>query len=121
MQRDIICIFIMIFFLLPNINIDVFAYPCVCVCVPSTEQMDEGLAGRQRQFEGWIHNLSKELNHYKAANLELSNKLRELSGPASQAKEHVKGKCNIGLLKYLLLLMFIVMIIVVFTAYSKMA
>uniref|UniRef100_A0A8C6WX65 Kinesin family member 7 n=1 Tax=Neogobius melanostomus TaxID=47308 RepID=A0A8C6WX65_9GOBI len=41
------------------------------------DQMDEGLAGRQRQYEGWIHNLHKELNHYKAANLELSNKLRE--------------------------------------------
>ncbi|XP_072321803.1 kinesin-like protein kif7 [Eucyclogobius newberryi] len=41
------------------------------------EQMDEGLAGRQRQYEGWILNLNKELNHYKAANLELSNKLRE--------------------------------------------
>uniref|UniRef100_A0AAQ4Q6D1 Kinesin family member 7 n=1 Tax=Gasterosteus aculeatus aculeatus TaxID=481459 RepID=A0AAQ4Q6D1_GASAC len=37
---------------------------------------DEGLAGRQRQYEGWIHNLSKELTHYKTANLELSNKLR---------------------------------------------
>uniref|UniRef100_A0A8C5I6X4 Kinesin motor domain-containing protein n=1 Tax=Gouania willdenowi TaxID=441366 RepID=A0A8C5I6X4_GOUWI len=36
------------------------------------EQIDEGLAGRQRQYEGWIHNLSKELNHYKAANLELN-------------------------------------------------
>lgn len=55
------------------------------------EQMDEGLAGRQRQFEGWIHNLSKELNHYKAANLELSTKLRELCGAANQAKEHTKG------------------------------
>uniref|UniRef100_A0A3Q3X763 Kinesin motor domain-containing protein n=1 Tax=Mola mola TaxID=94237 RepID=A0A3Q3X763_MOLML len=44
------------------------------------EQMDEGLAGKQRQFEGWIHNLNKELNHYKAANAELSNKLRELCG-----------------------------------------
>uniref|UniRef100_A0A3B3Z5P8 Kinesin motor domain-containing protein n=1 Tax=Periophthalmus magnuspinnatus TaxID=409849 RepID=A0A3B3Z5P8_9GOBI len=41
------------------------------------EQMDEGLAGRQRHYEGWIHNLNKELNHYKAANLELNNKLRE--------------------------------------------
>uniref|UniRef100_A0A673ARJ9 Kinesin motor domain-containing protein n=1 Tax=Sphaeramia orbicularis TaxID=375764 RepID=A0A673ARJ9_9TELE len=41
------------------------------------EQIDEGLAGRQRHYEGWIHNLSKELNHYKAANLELSNKLRD--------------------------------------------
>ncbi|XP_034731238.1 kinesin-like protein kif7 [Etheostoma cragini] len=48
------------------------------------EQMDEGLAGRQRQYEGWIHNLSKELNHYKAANLELSNKLREICGSVNQ-------------------------------------
>lgn len=55
------------------------------------EQMDEGLAGRQRQYEGWIHNLSKELNHYKAANLELSNKLRELCSSASQPKEHTKA------------------------------
>ncbi|XP_047435675.1 kinesin-like protein kif7 [Mugil cephalus] len=54
------------------------------------EQMDEGLAGRQRQYEGWIHNLSKELNHYKAANLELSNKLRELCASSSQQKEHPK-------------------------------
>ncbi|XP_059201729.1 kinesin-like protein kif7 [Centropristis striata] len=52
------------------------------------EQMDEGLAGRQRQYEGWIHNLSMELNHYKAANLELGNKLRELFGSVSQPKEH---------------------------------
>uniref|UniRef100_A0A3Q0R4X4 Kinesin family member 7 n=1 Tax=Amphilophus citrinellus TaxID=61819 RepID=A0A3Q0R4X4_AMPCI len=44
------------------------------------EQMDEGLLGRQRQYEGWILNLSRELNHYKAANLELNNKLRELCG-----------------------------------------
>ncbi|XP_029353935.1 kinesin-like protein kif7 [Echeneis naucrates] len=54
------------------------------------EQMDEGLAGRQRQYEGWIHNLSKELNHYKAVNLDLSNKLREFCGSVSQPKEHVK-------------------------------
>uniref|UniRef100_A0A7N8YBQ7 Kinesin family member 7 n=1 Tax=Mastacembelus armatus TaxID=205130 RepID=A0A7N8YBQ7_9TELE len=47
---------------------------------------DEGLAGRQRQYEAWIHNLSKELNHYKAANLELSNKLRELCGVGSVEK-----------------------------------
>uniref|UniRef100_A0A3B4Y965 Kinesin family member 7 n=1 Tax=Seriola lalandi dorsalis TaxID=1841481 RepID=A0A3B4Y965_SERLL len=48
---------------------------------------DEGLAGRQRQYEGWIHNLSKELNHYKAANVELSNKLRELcAGTGSMEK-----------------------------------
>uniref|UniRef100_A0AAX7TAK5 Kinesin motor domain-containing protein n=1 Tax=Astatotilapia calliptera TaxID=8154 RepID=A0AAX7TAK5_ASTCA len=44
------------------------------------EQMDEGLLGRQRQYEGWILNLSRELNHYKAANVELNNKLRELCG-----------------------------------------
>lgn len=55
------------------------------------EQMDEGLAGRQRQYEGWIHNLKKELNHYKAANLELSNKMRELCGSVSQPKEHPKA------------------------------
>uniref|UniRef100_A0A8C7CXQ3 Kinesin family member 7 n=1 Tax=Oncorhynchus kisutch TaxID=8019 RepID=A0A8C7CXQ3_ONCKI len=55
------------------------------------EQMDEGLAGRQRQYEGWIHNLSKELNHYKAANLELSNRFRELCGNASQPMEQGKG------------------------------
>ncbi|KAM9410412.1 kinesin-like protein kif7 isoform 2-T2 [Pholidichthys leucotaenia] len=54
------------------------------------EQLDEGLAGRQRQYEGWIHNLGKELNHYKAANLELNNKLRELSASSSQPKEPPK-------------------------------
>lgn len=54
------------------------------------EQMDEGLAGRQRQYEGWIHNLTKELNYYKAANLELSNKLRELCSH-SQPKENPNG------------------------------
>ncbi|XP_077420877.1 kinesin-like protein kif7 [Vanacampus margaritifer] len=54
------------------------------------EQMDEGLAGRQRQYEGWIHGLCKELNHYKAANLELSNKLREFCGSANQPKEQGK-------------------------------
>ncbi|XP_060923979.1 kinesin-like protein kif7 isoform X2 [Limanda limanda] len=55
------------------------------------EQMDEGLAGRQRQYEGWIHNLSTELNHFKAANVDLSNKLRELCGSASQPKEYAKA------------------------------
>ncbi|XP_034536030.1 kinesin-like protein kif7 [Notolabrus celidotus] len=55
------------------------------------EQMDEGLAGRQRQFEVWIHNLSKELSHYKAANQELSNRLREVCGSASQPKEQTRG------------------------------
>uniref|UniRef100_H2LZU6 Kinesin family member 7 n=1 Tax=Oryzias latipes TaxID=8090 RepID=H2LZU6_ORYLA len=39
-----------------------------------------GLAGRQRHYEGCINNISKELSQYKAANLELSCKLRELCG-----------------------------------------
>uniref|UniRef100_A0A8C2C9Y2 Kinesin family member 7 n=1 Tax=Cyprinus carpio TaxID=7962 RepID=A0A8C2C9Y2_CYPCA len=42
------------------------------------EQMDEGLAGRQRQYEGLIHSLSKELNFCKIANQELNIKLREI-------------------------------------------
>lgn len=63
-----------------------------------TEQIDEGLAGKQRQFEGWIHNLNKELNHYKAVNVELSNKLKELCGSANHPKEHVKGKCTCNLI-----------------------
>uniref|UniRef100_H3CV76 Kinesin family member 7 n=1 Tax=Tetraodon nigroviridis TaxID=99883 RepID=H3CV76_TETNG len=46
------------------------------------EQIDGGLAGKQRQFEGWIHNLNKELNHYKAVNVELSNRLKELCASA---------------------------------------
>uniref|UniRef100_G3PTT7 Kinesin family member 7 n=1 Tax=Gasterosteus aculeatus aculeatus TaxID=481459 RepID=G3PTT7_GASAC len=54
------------------------------------EQIDEGLAGRQRQYEGWIHNLSKELTHYKTANLELSNKLR-FCGSGCQTKDAGKG------------------------------
>uniref|UniRef100_A0AAQ5YH68 Kinesin motor domain-containing protein n=1 Tax=Amphiprion ocellaris TaxID=80972 RepID=A0AAQ5YH68_AMPOC len=58
------------------------------------EQMDEGLAGRQRQYEGWIHNLSKELNHYKAANLELSSKLREFCGkPANVGSMEKLTRC----------------------------
>uniref|UniRef100_A0A9J8AFR1 Kinesin family member 7 n=1 Tax=Cyprinus carpio carpio TaxID=630221 RepID=A0A9J8AFR1_CYPCA len=44
------------------------------------EQMDEGLAGRQRQYEGLIHSLSKELNFCKIANQELNIKLREMCG-----------------------------------------
>uniref|UniRef100_A0A3B5LTC1 Kinesin family member 7 n=1 Tax=Xiphophorus couchianus TaxID=32473 RepID=A0A3B5LTC1_9TELE len=55
------------------------------------EQMDEGLAGRRRQYEGQIHNLTKELNHYRTANLELSNKLRDVFGSVSQPKELPKG------------------------------
>uniref|UniRef100_A0AAX7VCI5 Kinesin motor domain-containing protein n=1 Tax=Astatotilapia calliptera TaxID=8154 RepID=A0AAX7VCI5_ASTCA len=54
------------------------------------EQMDEGLLGRQRQYEGWILNLSRELNHYKAANVELNNKLRELCGSSTQPKDMEK-------------------------------
>ncbi|XP_010877912.2 kinesin-like protein kif7 isoform X2 [Esox lucius] len=53
------------------------------------EQIDEGLAGRQRQYEGWIHNLNKELSHLKTVNLELSNRLRELCGRTSQPLEQV--------------------------------
>uniref|UniRef100_A0A673LIB2 Kinesin-like protein kif7 n=1 Tax=Sinocyclocheilus rhinocerous TaxID=307959 RepID=A0A673LIB2_9TELE len=51
------------------------------------EQMDEGLAGRQRQYEGLIHNLSKELNFCKIANQELNIKLREICGPVNHAGE----------------------------------
>lgn len=46
--------------------------------------MDEGLAGRQQQYEGLIHNLSKELKTCKAANQELSNKIREICGSGEQ-------------------------------------
>ncbi|XP_068595439.1 kinesin-like protein kif7 [Brachionichthys hirsutus] len=60
------------------------------------EQIGEGLAGNQRQFEGWIHNLRKELNHYKAANVELSSRLREVSGSANQPKEQAKGWTSEG-------------------------
>uniref|UniRef100_A0A8C6KBL9 Kinesin family member 7 n=1 Tax=Nothobranchius furzeri TaxID=105023 RepID=A0A8C6KBL9_NOTFU len=60
------------------------------------EQMDEGLAGRQRQFEGLIHNLSKELNHHRTANLELNNKLRELCPPKEHPREFDQlSLCNI--------------------------
>ena len=64
---------------------------CVCVCSPSPEQMDEGLAGRQRQYEGWIHSLSTELNHFKASNLELSGRLRELAAPSGQPRDYTRG------------------------------
>uniref|UniRef100_A0A671KVA5 Kinesin-like protein kif7 n=1 Tax=Sinocyclocheilus anshuiensis TaxID=1608454 RepID=A0A671KVA5_9TELE len=58
------------------------------------EQMDEGLAGRQRQYEGLIHNLSKELNFCKIANQELNIKLREICGPVNHAGEQsaVQGR-----------------------------
>uniref|UniRef100_A0A8C4ZXL7 Kinesin family member 7 n=1 Tax=Gadus morhua TaxID=8049 RepID=A0A8C4ZXL7_GADMO len=55
------------------------------------EQMDEGLAGRQRQYEGWIHSLSTELNHFKASNLELSGRLRELAAPSGQPRDYTRG------------------------------
>uniref|UniRef100_W5LQ99 Kinesin family member 7 n=1 Tax=Astyanax mexicanus TaxID=7994 RepID=W5LQ99_ASTMX len=56
------------------------------------DQMDEGLAGRQRQYEGLIHNLSKELNMCKAANQELSFKIRDMCGPMGQAGDQSKGE-----------------------------
>jgi hypothetical protein len=68
--------------------------------------MDEGLAGRQRQYEGWIHNLSKELNHYKTANLELTNRIRELCGNTSQPMELGKGNVWLILDRDILLLFF---------------
>ncbi|XP_067301277.1 kinesin-like protein kif7 isoform X2 [Pseudorasbora parva] len=55
------------------------------------EQMDEGLAGRQRQYEGLIHNLSKELTLCKIANQELNVKLREMCCPVNHAGEQSKG------------------------------
>ncbi|KAL4641898.1 kinesin-like protein KIF7 isoform X2 [Arapaima gigas] len=51
------------------------------------DQMDEGLAGRLRQYESWIHNLRRELNHYKYANQELSSKLREMTGQLNKPVE----------------------------------
>lgn len=62
-----------------------------CLFVVSAEQMDEGLAGRQRQYEGLIHNLRKELNLCRAANQELNSKLREMHSPVNQAGEQSKG------------------------------
>uniref|UniRef100_A0A671Q6T8 Kinesin-like protein kif7 n=1 Tax=Sinocyclocheilus anshuiensis TaxID=1608454 RepID=A0A671Q6T8_9TELE len=50
------------------------------------EQMDEGLVGRQRQYEGLIHSLSKELNFCKIANQELNIKLREMCGPVNHGR-----------------------------------
>ncbi|KAG9266975.1 kinesin-like protein KIF7 [Astyanax mexicanus] len=58
------------------------------------DQMDEGLAGRQRQYEGLIHNLSKELNMCKAANQELSFKIRDMCGPMGQAGDQSKGAAD---------------------------
>ncbi|XP_051946244.1 kinesin-like protein kif7 isoform X2 [Xyrauchen texanus] len=59
------------------------------------EQIDEGLAGRQRKYEGLIHNLSKELNFYKIANQELCNKLGERCSSVNQAGQQIKGtSCN---------------------------
>ncbi|XP_072516812.1 kinesin-like protein kif7 [Salminus brasiliensis] len=55
------------------------------------DQMDEGLAGRQRQYEGLIHNLSKELNLCKAANQELNNKIKDMCGSVGQSGDQSKG------------------------------
>ncbi|XP_059926837.1 kinesin-like protein kif7 isoform X2 [Gadus macrocephalus] len=60
------------------------------------EQMDEGLAGRQRQYEGWIHSLNTELNHFKASNLELSGRLRELAAPSGQPRDYTRGSSGGG-------------------------
>ncbi|KAI5607647.1 kinesin-like protein kif7 isoform X1, partial [Silurus asotus] len=57
------------------------------------DQMDEGLAGRQRQYEGLIHNLSKELTLCKAANQELNNKIRDMCGLGDQSKSEPLVKC----------------------------
>ncbi|XP_055517518.1 kinesin-like protein kif7 [Leucoraja erinacea] len=54
-------------------------------------QVDEGFAGRQKQYEGCIQMLDKELAWYKQANHELNLKLKDLSTyllnhPAEQSK-----------------------------------
>ncbi|XP_072326670.1 kinesin-like protein kif7 isoform X1 [Scyliorhinus torazame] len=54
-------------------------------------QMDEGIAGSQRQYESFVQMLEKELVWYKRANHELNVKLGELSSyhlnqPAEQRK-----------------------------------
>lgn len=56
--------------------------------------MDEGLAGRQRQYEGLIHSLSKELNLCKAANQELNNKIKDLCGLGDQSKSETLITCH---------------------------
>lgn len=94
-------------------NTDDFANRSVCsfpfsVCsatfscsVCPTEQIDEGLAGKQRQYEGWIHNLSKELNHYKAANLELNTRLKEVcSSVNQQPRDPAKGNINLDVFMF---------------------
>ncbi|XP_059808842.1 kinesin-like protein kif7 isoform X4 [Hypanus sabinus] len=54
-------------------------------------QVDEGIAGSQKQYEGWIQMMEKELAWYKQANHELTLKLKDLSTyllniPAEQSK-----------------------------------
>ncbi|XP_062922116.1 kinesin-like protein kif7 isoform X1 [Mobula hypostoma] len=54
-------------------------------------QVDEGIAGSQKQYEGWIQMMEKELAWYKQANHELNLKLKDLSTyllniPAEQSK-----------------------------------
>lgn len=56
--------------------------------------MDEGLAGRQRQYEGLIHNLRKELNLCKAVNQELNNKIRDMCGLGDQSRSELFVKCH---------------------------
>ncbi|MGH0179785.1 UNVERIFIED_CONTAM: hypothetical protein FKN15_002223 [Acipenser sinensis] len=67
------------------------------------EQMDEGLAGSQRQYESWIYNLGKELSRFKWANQELANKLGEVYGHASQPGDQGKSK---GCFQFISLLFF---------------
>ncbi|TRY92468.1 hypothetical protein DNTS_028175 [Danionella cerebrum] len=55
------------------------------------EQIDEGLAGRQRQYEGLIQTLSKELGFCKLANQELSSKLREVCAPGNHSGDQSQG------------------------------
>ncbi|TSL68176.1 Kinesin-like protein kif7 [Bagarius yarrelli] len=61
------------------------------------DQRDEGLTGRQRQYEGLIHNLSKELNLCKAANQELNNKIKDICGQGDQSKSGLdRVQCKAG-------------------------
>ncbi|XP_063046031.1 kinesin-like protein kif7 [Engraulis encrasicolus] len=72
------------------------------------EQMDEGLAGRQRQYETVIHNLNKELSHCKAANQELSLRHREPCGPiSSQHGDTPRGQAQQAVLMHSVLFLFI--------------
>ncbi len=78
--------------------------------------MDEGLAGRQRQYEGLIHTLSKELNFCKIANQELNIKLREMCGPVNHAGEQSKGEncCHSITIFYILYIFSVLANIIIF-------